>query len=94
MGKRNKITVVGAGNVGASAALWIASKELADASTSIERIANNDMGIEWLDWQDTYQSFASGYTWPLGRGQALTPNALTDNVMRGLQGRAPKEALT
>lgn len=30
MGKRNKITVVGAGNVGASAALWIASKELAD----------------------------------------------------------------
>ena len=28
MGKRNKITVVGAGNVGASAALWLASKEL------------------------------------------------------------------
>src|ERR687883_613573 len=30
MGQRNKITVVGAGNVGATAALWIASKELAD----------------------------------------------------------------
>jgi malate dehydrogenase len=30
MGKRNKITVVGAGNVGATAAHWIASKELAD----------------------------------------------------------------
>ena len=30
MGKRNKITVVGAGNVGASAALWAASKELGD----------------------------------------------------------------
>jgi len=30
MGKRNKITVVGAGNVGASAALWLASKELGD----------------------------------------------------------------
>lgn len=28
--KRNKITVVGAGNVGATAAHWIASKELAD----------------------------------------------------------------
>ncbi len=27
---RNKITVVGAGNVGATAAHWIASKELAD----------------------------------------------------------------
>lgn len=30
MGKRNKITVVGAGNVGATAALWAASKELGD----------------------------------------------------------------
>ncbi len=30
MGKRNKITVVGAGNVGASAAVWLASKELGD----------------------------------------------------------------
>jgi malate dehydrogenase len=30
MGNRNKITVVGAGNVGASAALWAASKELGD----------------------------------------------------------------
>ena len=30
MGKRHKITVVGAGNVGASAALWLASKELGD----------------------------------------------------------------
>jgi malate dehydrogenase len=30
MGKRNKITIVGAGNVGASAALWLASKELGD----------------------------------------------------------------
>ena len=27
---RNKVTVVGAGNVGATAAHWIASKELAD----------------------------------------------------------------
>ncbi len=30
MAKRNKITVVGAGNVGATAAHWIAAKELAD----------------------------------------------------------------
>jgi malate dehydrogenase len=30
MGRRNKVTVVGAGNVGATAAHWIASKELAD----------------------------------------------------------------
>ncbi len=30
MAKRNKITVVGGGNVGATAAHWIASKELAD----------------------------------------------------------------
>jgi malate dehydrogenase len=30
MGNRNKITVVGAGNVGATAALWLASKELGD----------------------------------------------------------------
>ncbi len=30
MGKRNKITVVGAGNVGATAAHWLASKELGD----------------------------------------------------------------
>src|SRR5918992_5097675 len=28
MGRRNKITVVGAGNVGATAAHWLASKEL------------------------------------------------------------------
>ena len=30
MGQRNKITVVGAGNVGATAALWLASKEMGD----------------------------------------------------------------
>src|SRR3954454_21438617 len=30
MGKRNKITVVGAGNVGATAAHWLAAKELGD----------------------------------------------------------------
>ena len=30
MGRRNKITVVGAGNVGATAAHWLASKELGD----------------------------------------------------------------
>ncbi|QQS42559.1 MAG: malate dehydrogenase [Acidobacteriota bacterium] len=30
MARRNKVTVVGAGNVGATAAHWIASKELAD----------------------------------------------------------------
>src|SRR3954470_13478768 len=30
MGTRNKITVVGAGNVGATAAHWLASKELGD----------------------------------------------------------------
>ncbi|PYS75716.1 MAG: malate dehydrogenase, partial [Acidobacteria bacterium] len=30
MGKRNKITVVGAGNVGATVAHWLASKELGD----------------------------------------------------------------
>ena len=30
MGARNKITVVGAGNVGATAAHWLASKELGD----------------------------------------------------------------
>ncbi|MDT7604055.1 MAG: malate dehydrogenase, partial [Acidobacteriota bacterium] len=32
MGRRNKITVVGAGNVGATAALWLASKELGDVA--------------------------------------------------------------
>ena len=30
MGVRNKITVVGAGNVGATAAHWLAAKELGD----------------------------------------------------------------
>src|SRR5947209_3049730 len=30
MPRRNKVTVVGAGNVGATCAHWIASKELAD----------------------------------------------------------------
>src|ERR687883_1650961 len=30
MGKRKKVTVVGAGNVGATAAHWLASKELGD----------------------------------------------------------------
>ena len=30
MGTRNKITVVGAGNVGATAAHWLAAKELGD----------------------------------------------------------------
>jgi malate dehydrogenase len=57
MAGRNKITVVGAGNVGATAAHWIASKELADVvlidgfdvklvgANSYEETANSDVVI-------------------------------------------------
>jgi malate dehydrogenase len=42
--RRNKVTVVGAGAVGSSTALWIASKELADV-VLVDLVAGLPQGI-------------------------------------------------
>ena len=51
MSARKKITVVGAGNVGATAAHWLASKELGlDENTIV--MYSSDNGAEKFTWPD------------------------------------------
>lgn len=68
--------------------------ELATECQALETVCRNDLDISELSWLDSYQSAASGTTWPIGRG--LTPLGRTsgERVVGMLAGRADKEALT
>ncbi|GAA1062033.1 MULTISPECIES: hypothetical protein [Agromyces] len=68
--------------------------ELARASRQLEEACQTALGIEYLDWQDSYQAAASGTTWPIGRGQTATDRSLSARAYRLLAGRTEKEALT
>ncbi|NNC14055.1 hypothetical protein HII28_19530 [Planctomonas sp. JC2975] len=63
------------------------------ASRLLEEVCENGLGIEQLDWQDSYQSAASGTTWPIGRGIATERPSVTNRVYRKLAGKSNKEAL-
>lgn len=63
------------------------------ASRQLEEVCENGLGIEHLDWQDSYQSAASGTTWPIGRGIQTEKPSVTNRVYRKLAGKTNKEAL-
>ncbi|MFT7712322.1 hypothetical protein ACMT9Y_15285 [Clavibacter tessellarius] len=69
-------------------------EDLAQASRRLESVCDTGLGIDRLDWQDSFQSAASGTTWPIGRG--LKPNTQTSatRIMNILAGRGDKEALS
>ena len=56
--------------------------------------ASTGLGIERLDWLDSYQSAASGTTWPIARGLAPTPVSPGSRLMTRLAGKSEKDALS
>jgi len=68
--------------------------ELARASRQLEETCSTGLGIETLDWMDSYQSAASGTTWPIGRGLVATTPSFSARVYNRLAGKSEKEALS
>lgn len=67
--------------------------ELARASRQLEDTCSSGLGIERLDWQDSYQAAAAGTTWPIGRGITSHDTTLSSRIYRRLAGRTEKDAL-
>jgi hypothetical protein len=67
--------------------------ELARASRQLEDTCSSGLGIERLDWLDSYQAAATGTTWPIGRGIAPHATTLSARLYRRLAGRTDKDTL-
>ncbi|HEV7949904.1 MAG TPA: hypothetical protein VGP24_09075 [Glaciihabitans sp.] len=67
---------------------------LAQASRQLEEACATGLGIEFLDWQDSFQSAASGATWPLGRGLRPAPPSMATRALDRLAGRSEREAIS
>jgi hypothetical protein len=68
--------------------------ELARASRQLEDTCSTSLGIERLDWLDSYQSAASGTTWPIGRGIAPGRRSFSARVYSRLAGRSDTGAIS
>ena len=68
--------------------------DLGQASRQLEEACATGLGIERLDWQDSFQSAASGTTWPIGRGLRPSAPTLATRAINRLAGRSEKEALS
>ena len=68
--------------------------QLARASRQLEETCSTGLGIERLDWLDSYQSAASGTTWPIGRGLRATRPALSARIYDRMAGHGEKEAIS
>lgn len=68
-------------------------EDLAAASRELAEVCSDSAGIEKLEWLDSYQSAASGTTWPIARGMAPTKPTFSARAMRALAGRGDKEAI-
>lgn len=68
-------------------------EELGEACRRAQELAEKDMGVERLEWQDTYQAAASGCTWPIARG--IQPPSLMgrDRLLGAMTGHGAKESL-
>jgi hypothetical protein len=67
---------------------------LARASRELEELCAGSLGIDRLDWLDSYQAAASGTTWPIGRGMAAARSSFSSRMYTRLAGRSEKEALS
>ncbi|MCS5498217.1 hypothetical protein NY547_13285 [Cnuibacter physcomitrellae] len=63
------------------------------ASRALEETCATGLGIERLEWQDSYQAAASGTTWPIGRGLTASPTSVGSRFINALAGKSEKEAL-
>lgn len=68
--------------------------ELARASRQLEDVCAGSLGIQPIVWLDSYQSAASGTTWPIGRGARGDRVHFSSRVYRGLAGTGNKEAIS
>lgn len=66
-------------------------KEMTKASRRLAETAANSAGIQKLEWMDTYQSAASGTTWPIFRGLKPAKPTTGAQLMNRLAGTAEKE---
>ena len=67
--------------------------DLAQSSRQLEETCATSLGIDRLDWLDSYQSAASGTTWPIGRGLAAERSSLSARIYARLAGTTDKEAI-
>ena len=68
--------------------------ELAQSSRQLEETCAGSLGIDRLDWMDSYQSAASGTTWPIGRGLAGERSSLSARMYARLAGKSEKESIS
>ena len=68
--------------------------ELARASRQLEDTCSTSLGIERLDWLDSYQSAASGTTWPIGRGIGRSRRSVSTRLYARLAGKAERGAIS
>ncbi|GAA4427232.1 hypothetical protein GCM10023169_26930 [Georgenia halophila] len=69
-------------------------EQLARACRSLGEVVRRDLGVEGaLEWLDTYQSAASGCTWPIARGLKPPSIKTRDKATDALAGHGAKEAL-
>jgi hypothetical protein len=68
--------------------------ELARSSRQLEETCAASLGIDRLDWLDSYQSAASGTTWPIGRGLASARTSLSSRIYARLAGKSEKESIS
>ncbi len=68
--------------------------ELVRACRDLETLCRMELDIPLVEWMDSYQSAASGTTWPLGRG--LRPQNRTgyERLSGVLGGKADKDAIS
>ena len=67
--------------------------QLAQASRELAELCANEVGIQQLEWLDSYQPAASGNTWPIGRGIRPHVPSFGARAMRALAGGGDKEAI-
>lgn len=97
--RRTRDLVAGSQHHGAA---WIgyvtisvrSKEELGRASRQLEDVCASGLGIERLEWLDSYQSAASGTTWPIGRGISTVPSTFSARVYTRLAGKSEKEAIS
>lgn len=63
------------------------------ASRALEDTCSTGLGIERLEWLDSYQAAASGTTWPIGRGLATGADSLATRMATRLAGKSEKGSL-
>lgn len=65
-------------------------EDLAQASRRLESVCDTGLGVDRLDWQDSFQAGASGTTWPIGRGLRPDNTTAATRLMNTLAGRGTR----